>query len=106
MDISIQPKSVGGRIGRAVVYALRRFCPFFSIGKYYLVSQPTTQQRLLPEKWGKDVSVQQIDHYHPLVSRLPRPRDEIIRRFAGGALCFLATRQDYAICIPGAVPSL
>ena len=97
MDISIQLKSVVGRIGRAVVFSLRRFCPFFSIGKYYLVAQPTTEERLLPEKWGKGVSVQQIDHYHPLVSRLPRPRDEIIRRFAGGALCFLATRQDRII---------
>jgi hypothetical protein len=81
----------------AVSFALRRFCPFFSIEKYYLVAQPVTERRLLPEKWGKGVLVQQIGHPHPLVSQLPRPRDEIVRRFAGGALCFMATRQDQII---------
>jgi hypothetical protein len=103
MNISIRPKPFVGRIGwftrvlYAVAVVLRRFCPFFSIEKYYLVAQPATEQKLLPEKWGKGISVERIDRYHPLISQLPRPRDEIARRFAGGALCFLATRQDRII---------
>ena len=81
--------------GASVV--LQRVCPFFSIGKYYVVAQPVRTQRLLPEKRGKDIFVQQIDRDHPLISRLPRPRDEIVRRFAGGAQCFLATRNGQTI---------
>jgi hypothetical protein len=41
--------------------------------------------------------VRRIDHAHPLVSQLPRPRDEIARRFAGGAVCFLAIRENRII---------
>jgi hypothetical protein len=77
--------------------AFQRFCPFFSIGKYYVVAQPVSARRLLPENRGKNVLILQIDRDHPLISGLPRPRDEIVRRFAGGALCFLATRQDRII---------
>lgn len=81
----------------AFAEVLRRFCPFFSIAKYYVVAQPITEQRLLPANRGKDIEVLQIDHDHPLISQLPRPRDEIVRRFSGGARCFLATRRDRII---------
>jgi hypothetical protein len=103
MNSSIRPKSVVGGIRwftgtlYAVAVALRRFCPFFSIEKYYVVAQPVPEQRLLPEKRGKGILILQINHDHPLISQLPRPRDEIVRRFAGGALCFLATREDRII---------
>ena len=103
MNSLIRPKSGISELGwftgamHVVAIALRRFCPFFSIEKYYLVAQPITEQRLLPEKRGKDILVRQIDHDHPLISQLPRPRDVIDRRFAGGALCFLATREDRII---------
>lgn len=103
MNSSARTKPVSGGIGwftgaiYAVAIALRRFCPFFSIEKYYVVAQPIIDRRLLPEERGKNILVRQIDHDHPLISQLPRPRDEIIRRFAGGALCFLATREDRVI---------
>jgi hypothetical protein len=103
MNSSIQPKSVVAGLGwftgamSAVATALRRFCPFFSLAKYYVVAQPVAGARLLPEKRGKSILVLQIDHDHPLIARLPRPRDEIVRRFAGKALCFLATREDRII---------
>jgi hypothetical protein len=103
MNSSIQPKSVVAGLGwftgamSAVATALRRFCPFFSIAKYYVVAQPVAGARLLPEKRGKSILVLQIDHDHPLIAQLPRPRDEIIRRFAGKARCFLATREDRII---------
>ena len=60
----------------ALAVALRRFCPFFSIEKYYVVAQPITERKLLPEKRGKDIVVLQIDRAHALISQLPRPRDE------------------------------
>jgi len=81
----------------ALAVALRRFCPFFSIEKYYVVAQPITERKLLPEKRGKDIVVLQIDRAHALISQLPRPRDEIARRFAGGARCFLAIREGRII---------
>jgi hypothetical protein len=77
--------------------ALRRFCPFFSLEKYYVVAQPVPARNLLPEVWRKDILVRQIDHDHPLILQLPRSRDEIARRFAGGAQCFLAIREDRVI---------
>lgn len=77
--------------------ALRRFCPFFSIEKYYVVAQPVAGKRLLPEKWGRSITVLMIAGDHPLISQLPRPHQEIVRRFAGGAVCFLATREGRVI---------
>jgi hypothetical protein len=103
MNILIRPKSVVAELGwltgalYVVGTALRRFCPFVSIERYYVVAQPVTARRLLPEKRGKSILVLQIDHDHPLISRLPRPREEMVRRFAGGAVCFLATREDRII---------
>jgi hypothetical protein len=103
MNDLIPPKSVPARLGwlTGILYlaavALRRFCPFFSIEKYYVVAQPVAERKLLPEKRGNSISVLQIDHDNWLISQLPRPRDEIARRFAGGAVCFLATREDRII---------
>ena len=103
MNSLISPKSAVAGLGWftgtlcLVAIALRRFCPFVSIEQYYVVAQPVPARRLLPEKRGKNILVLQIDHDHPLISQLPRPRDEIVRRFAGGALCFLATRADRII---------
>lgn len=77
--------------------ALRRVCPFFSVEKYYVVAQPVSTRRLLPESRGKDISVRPIDHDDPLIAQLPRPRAEIERRFAGGAVCFLAMRDNRII---------
>jgi hypothetical protein len=103
MNKLIQPKPAVAGLGwcTRMLYvlsvALRRFCPFLSIEKYYVVAQPVATRSLLPEKRGKNISILQIDSDHPLISQLPRPRDEIARRFAGGARCFLASRGDRII---------
>lgn len=100
MDDLVRPKSVVAGLGwftkamYLVATALRRFCPFFSIEQYYVVAQPIPGRRLLSEKRGESIWVQQIERDHPMILQLPRPRDEIVQRFAGGALCFLATRGD------------
>jgi hypothetical protein len=80
-----------------VAVALSRFCPVLSIGKYYVVAQPVTTQRLLPERRGKSIVVERLDVDHPRIAHLPRPRDEIARRFSGGAQCFLATKDNELI---------
>jgi hypothetical protein len=80
-----------------VALTLRRFCPFFSIEKYYVVAQPVPARELLPESRGKGIFIRPIDHDHPLISQLPRPREEMARRFAGGAVCFLAMRENRII---------
>lgn len=80
-----------------VARTLRRLCPFFSIEKYYVVAQPVPARKLLRESRGRDISVRPIDHDDPLISQLARPREEMARRFAGGAVCFLAIRENRII---------
>src|SRR3954471_3165842 len=77
--------------------AVGRLCPFFSIGKYYVVAQPVAARRLLPQSRGKDISIRPLDRDDPLIAQLPRPRGEMTRRFAGGAVCFLAMRENRII---------
>jgi hypothetical protein len=62
--------------------------------KYYFVSQPIPDQPLLPANRGTSIAVSGVDRDHPLVSRFPRPPHIIAQRFARGALCFLATKEE------------
>jgi hypothetical protein len=84
--------------GTAVLYllsrAFNRYCSFISVGEYYIVARPTSSKRLLSEIRDKSILVLQITQDHPHIDALPRKRDEIARRFAGGAVCFLATREN------------
>jgi hypothetical protein len=41
--------------------------------------------------------VRPIDRDDPLIAQLPRPPEEMTRRFAGGAICFLAIRGNRII---------
>jgi len=77
--------------------ALRRLCPYFSIEKYYVVAQPVTARKLLRERRGTGILVRPVDRDDPLIAQLRRPRDEIARRFADGAVCFLAIRDNHII---------
>jgi hypothetical protein len=77
-----------------VARTLHRLCPFFSIHKYYVVAQPVPQGKLLPESRGKAILIRPVDRDDALISELPRPGEELARRFAGGAVCFVAIRQD------------
>jgi len=62
--------------------------------KYYFVSQPTPARPLLPGNRGLTIAVSQIDQSHPLVCQFPRPSHVIAGRFASGARCFLATKDE------------
>lgn len=74
--------------------ALRRFLPFLSVEKYYVVAQPVALRAMLSERRGRNISVMLIESDHPLLAELPRSREEVARRFAGGAVCFLAVRDE------------
>jgi len=75
----------------------RRFLPFFSVEKYFVVAQPVATSALLPERRGQNISVHVIKTDHPLLASLPRPREELARRFSGGAVCFLAMRDEQIV---------
>lgn len=75
----------------------RRFLPLFSVEKYYVVAQPVAKKPLLPERRGQKISVHLIKSDHPILADLPRSREELARRFAGGAVCFLAMREEQII---------
>lgn len=80
-----------------VSVGLRRFVPFLAVEKYYVVAQPVAARAVLPEKRGRNISVLMIESDHPLLAKLPRSREELARRFAGGAVCFLAMRDERII---------
>ena len=75
----------------------RKFLPFFSVERYYVVAQPVPARALLPERRGKNISVHLIKTDHPLLASLPRPQEELARRFSGGAVCFLAMRDEQIV---------
>jgi len=77
--------------------ALRRLCPFFSVEKYYVVAQPVSRRKLLPESRGKDISVRPMDHDDPLIAQLPRSPEEMARRFKRWPDAFLAMRKNRII---------
>lgn len=77
--------------------ALSRCGTTVSIGKYYLVAQPVAAGRLVPERRGQAFSILTLEGDHPLLHDLNRPPDEIARRLAGGAVCFLALREGRVI---------
>ena len=44
-----------------VSVGFRRFLPFLSVEKYYVVAQPVPVRALLPEKRGRNISVMMIE---------------------------------------------
>jgi hypothetical protein len=78
----------------ALSLVLNRSMPFLSVGKYLVVARPVTERRLYAGKRSDSIEILQFDSEHPFISALPRPPEEIARRFAGGAVCFLARRDN------------
>lgn len=88
----------------AGLYAINRFCSFFSIPicfiKYYFVAQILHQKNLLPAKRGKKLNIREISvefqNNHPC----PRPASVIHNRYAQGAVCLAAFNdEEFAGCL-------
>lgn len=83
----------------AALHVLARALPLLTRGrvtlhKYYFVAQPIAVQPLLPPHRGRSIAVRRIEPDDPLVAQFPRPPEVIARRFADGALCFAALKDD------------
>jgi hypothetical protein len=67
--------------------------------KYYVVSQPVGAG-LLPARRGDSIAVREIFAGDPLLEALGRPASVIASRYAQGARCLAATKDDqFAGCI-------
>jgi len=76
---------------RALEAATRRRCRLL---KYYFFAQPIPDGALAPVRPNERVRIDRIDAGDPMVARFPRPPAVIARRFAEGAVCFVARRDD------------
>jgi hypothetical protein len=60
--------------------------------KYVLTAQPVVAQS--QSRGGGSLAVTEVHAGDPRIALFPRPREEIERRFAGGARCFAAWHAD------------
>jgi GNAT superfamily N-acetyltransferase len=64
------------------------------IVRYRIVAQPVPEQAWVSGRSGAGFAIQRIHPGDPLTGKLPRPAEVIARRFADGAVCFAATKED------------
>lgn len=62
--------------------------------KYAFFAQPIPAGELTPPRPNERLRIARIDASDPVVARFPRPAAVIARRFAEGAVCFVARRDD------------
>jgi hypothetical protein len=62
---------------------------WLDVQRYYLFSQPV-QKLPKPGRRGAAIEVRTVDAADPLLSRLPRPLEQMRARLSGGALCVVA----------------
>ncbi|MCB1943810.1 MAG: N-acetyltransferase [Candidatus Accumulibacter sp.] len=73
---------------------LRALNPTFCLYQYQLVAQPLSEQPRLPANRGKAFSFRVLDAPDPLLDSLPRPTAVIAQRFAQGAQCLAAVKDE------------
>jgi hypothetical protein len=61
--------------------------------KYRFVAQPVSSRALSPERAGRGSVVRRVGPDEPVVAQFPRPEHVIKRRFADGAVCFVAEKD-------------
>lgn len=88
----------------AMLYAvdrlLRLASPHSKIVCYRLVAQPLRAQPRLEPNRGKAFNFRLLDKAEPVLAALDRPPEVIARRFAQGAQCLMATRNQALVgCI-------
>lgn len=65
-----------------------------SLQKYYFVAQPVAHKRWLSARRGNSIVVRQVQPSDGIVQAFPRPPAVIASRFAQGALCLVASKDD------------
>ena len=74
--------------------ALRATRERLQLRKYYFVAQPIASSPLLPAHRAANISVRPARHGDAIVRDFPRPAAVIERRFATGAECLVAYREN------------
>jgi hypothetical protein len=62
--------------------------------KYHLIAQPVGQTPLLPPRRGRNIDVGLIDEGEGIIREFPRPATAIQARFAQGARCLVARKEE------------
>lgn len=84
----------------AVDRLLRRFGPHGRLVYYRFVAQPLREQPRLPPQRGKGFGFHLLRQAEPALAALDRPPEVIAQRFAQGAQCLMATRNQALVgCI-------
>jgi hypothetical protein len=62
--------------------------------KYHLIAQPVSRTPLLPSRRGRSIDVRLIHEKDEIVRQFPRPAAAIQARFAQGAKCLVAFKDE------------
>lgn len=85
-------------VGTAFLYLcdrlLRRISPHFGLNYYRFLAQPIASEPRLPPARGKSFCFHLLTGMEPLLDKLDRPRAVLCERFAQGAQCLLATKDE------------
>ena len=97
LGVALRESVAANGLGNGLLYALSRGLERASRGrcrlfKYYFVAQPIPgQPKDAPRQLGQ-LKVYRVSGSEDIVARFPRPPEVIARRFADGAVCFVAER--------------
>ena len=81
-------------------HVLRRMGPRCKLVYYRFLAQPLREHPRLPSNRGKAFAFQLLHSFEPALTALDRPPEVISQRFARGAHCLLAKKQDSVVgCI-------
>lgn len=88
----------------ALLYVLDRFLRRVSsqsgFSYYLFVAQPLADKPRLPPTRGKAFTFRLLQGYEPILDSLDRPTGVLLQRFAQGAQCLLATKNEALVgCI-------
>lgn len=79
---------------------LRRMHPHSRLVYYRFLAQPVAAHARLPPRRGRQFAFRLLRGFDPALAALDRPREVLAQRFAQGAQCLLATREQALVgCI-------
>lgn len=79
---------------------LRRINANFGLYYYHIVAQPIVSRARLPPSRGKSFNFRTLSDPESILESLNRPPEVILKRFAQGSQCLIATKNDSLVgCI-------